>query len=163
MYKNVLTLLIVSISLQVSLFAKDINIDTLAKNLQNSNKHLLIFLHKTGCPYCDKMIEFTLDDETNSELIKNNFVFIDINVKDDGRVTYKDFAGSKQEFAIYMGRNMYPSTLFFDATNTKVFAQTGYVDEDYYFKILQYVDYKAYKTTSLEDFVNVKDYKKRLQ
>lgn len=163
MYKNVLTLLIVSISLQVSLFATDINIDTLAKNLRNTNKHLLIFLHKTGCPYCDRMIEFTLDDETNSELIKNNFVLIDINVKESGEVTYRDFRGSKQEFAIFMGRNMYPSTLFFDATNTKVFAQSGYVDEEYFLKILKYVDTKAYSTVSLEEFVNLKDYKKRLK
>jgi len=155
LYKNVLALLIVSISLQVSLFAKDINIDTLAKNLQNSNKHLLIFLHTTGCPYCEQMIEFTLDDDTIARLIKNNFVFININIKESGQITYKDFTGSKEAFAVYMRRNMYPSTLFIDAKNTKVFAQSGYVDEDYFLQILQYIDTKAYNKTSLEDFINV--------
>jgi len=162
LYKNVLTLLIASMSLQVSLFANDINIDVIAKNPQHSQKHLLIFIHTTDCGYCESMIEFTFDNELNAQHIKNNFVFIDINVKEAGVITYKDFKGSKKDFSIYLGRNIYPSTVFIDTSNTKVFAQSGYEDEENYLPILEYVHTKSYKNNSIEDFVNMQDFKKRL-
>ncbi len=137
--KNTVLLLIL---LQVSLFAQEINLNSLSKSL--SNKHLLIFLHTTDCGYCESMIEFTFDDKSVKNSLKNNFVFVDIDVKDSGTVIYKDFKGSYKEFAEYLGRAIYPSNIFIDANNQNVYAVSGYRDEDSFSKTLHYVENKSY-------------------
>ena len=152
LYKNVLPFLIIFMSLQVSLFASVINIDELAKKLP-SNKHLLVFIHTTDCGYCESMIEFTFDNEKNAKLMKEKFQYIHINVKEEGTVSYKDFTGSHKEFAIYIKRNIYPSTLYFDSKANKVFAHSGYVDEDNYYDILTYIDTKSYTSMRLSNYI----------
>ena len=137
--KNTVLLLIL---LQVSLFAQEININSLSKSL--SNKHLLIFLHTTDCGYCESMIEFTFDDKSVKNSLKNNFVFIDIDVKKSGTVIYKDFKGNNKEFAEYLGRAIYPSNVFIDVNNQNVYAVSGYRDEDSFIKTLHYVENKNY-------------------
>jgi len=62
--------------------ADDIKIDTILNEAKKSHKHMLIFLHRPNCPYCERMIEFTLDDEKIAHKIKKDFIFVDINIAD---------------------------------------------------------------------------------
>jgi thioredoxin-related protein len=162
LHKNLIYTFIVSVILQISLLADDINLDLIAQKPSNSDKHLLIYLHKTDCGYCEKMAEFTLDYDPISKLIKDAFVFIDINVKLDGEVIYKNFRGSKREFAIYLKRDFYPSTVFMDTKGDIVFAQSGYVDEDNYLPALRYIETKSYKKMPFDEFENDYEFKKSL-
>ncbi len=126
------------------LCANDVNFDQLIVDAKKTNKHLLVFLHITGCPYCVKMQEFTFDDDQVDEAIKKDFIFIDINVKDEGNVIFDDFKGSKHAFAKEIGYPMYPSCLFFDKNGELVYDEVGYIDEEEFFKTLQMVNSKAY-------------------
>ena len=90
------------------------------------------------------MIEFTFDDNRVKNSLKNNFVFIDIDVKKPGTVIYKDFKGNNKEFAEYLGRAIYPSNVFIDANNQNIYAVSGYRDEDSFIETLHYVENKTY-------------------
>ena len=132
--------------------ADDINIDTTFGEAKKSHKHVLIFLHKPDCNYCETMIEFTLTDEKIEQKIKKNFVFVDINTGDSGEVTFDNFKGTRKEFAEDLGYNFYPSSVFMDENKEEVYAVAGYKDEKDFLSILRFVESDSYEGMSIEDF-----------
>ncbi|WP_324171685.1 thioredoxin family protein [Sulfurimonas sp.] len=132
--------------------ADNINIDAMVDKAEKSHKHVLIFLHKPNCSYCETMIEFTLPDKKIVQNIKKNFIFVDIDIGDSGYVTFEDFKGTKQEFAISIGYNFYPSSIFIDENREIVYAKPGYKDEDEFLHILRFVQSRSYEKMSIEDF-----------
>ena len=125
-------------------FANDVNLDQLVVEAKKTNKHILVFLHITGCNYCLKMEEFTFDDEMVIAAIKKYFIFVDINVRDEGLVSYDNIKVSKLKFAKEIGYPMYPSCLFFDQNGELVYDEVGYRDENKFLETLKTVSTKAY-------------------
>lgn len=132
--------------------AENIKIDKIFSEAEISHKHVLIFLHKPNCGYCERMIDFTLKNERVTLKIKNNFIFVDINIADTGEVSFNNFKGSKRDFAKYLGYDFYPSTIFINSKKEIVYSQPGYQDEDKYFKILSYIDSHSYEEMGIEEF-----------
>lgn len=133
-------------------YAENIKIDTIFSEAKKSHKHVLIFLHKPNCGYCERMIDFTLENEKVSLKIKKDFIFVDINIADAGKVSFKNFKGSKRDFAKFLGYDFYPSTIFISGNKEVVYSQPGYQDEDKYLKILSYVGSYSYEEMSIEEF-----------
>lgn len=152
MDKLILKSFIILLILQLSLFAREINIDKIVKQATKDNKHAFIFLHKTDCGYCESMIMFTLDDDQIKELIAKKFVYVHINISEDDVVTYKDFKGSGHDFAKHVDYNFYPSSLFFDKNNEIAYAIPGYQEEKLFLNILKYVDSKSYTNMDFEEY-----------
>ena len=125
-------------------FANDVNLDQLVVEAKKTNKHILVYLHITGCNYCLNMEEFTFDDEMVIAAIKKDFIFVDMNVRDEGLVIYDNFKVSKLKFAKKIGYPMYPSCLFFDKNGELVYDEVGYRDEIKFLEILKIVSSKAY-------------------
>jgi len=125
-------------------FANDVDLDQLVVEAKKTNKHILVFLHITGCNYCLKMQEWTFDDDKVIETIKKDFIFVDINVKDKGLVSFDGFKVSKLKFAKEIGYPMYPSCLFFDQNGELVYDEVGYRDENKFLEALKIVSSKAY-------------------
>ena len=125
-------------------FANDVDLDQLVVEAKKSNKHILVFLHITGCHYCLNMQEFTFDDEMVIAALKKDFIFVDINVKDEGLVSFDGFKVSKLKFAKEIGYPMYPSCLFFDQNGELVYDEVGYRDEKKFLETLKTVSSKAY-------------------
>jgi thioredoxin-related protein len=132
--------------------ADSINIDKLLGYAKKSHKHVLIFLHKPHCSYCENMIEFTLPDEKIAHKIKKNFIFVDIDIADSEQVIFDDFNGSKHEFAKTLGFDFYPSAVFIDEDEEVVYGQAGYKDEDKFLKTLRFVESRAYRDMGIDDF-----------
>ncbi len=125
-------------------FANDVNLDKLVIEAKKTNKHILVFLHITGCNYCLKMQEWTFDDDKVIAAIKKDFIFVDINVRDKGLVSFENMKISKLKFAKEIGYPIYPTCLFFDKNGELVYDEVGYRDEEKFLKTLQLVSSKAY-------------------
>ena len=136
--------LIVSL-LQISLSARDINIDKLVNTANKTDKHLFVWLHKTDCGYCDSMYEFTLDNDTVSTLVKKKFIFVHINVHHKDTVKYEGFIGSGRDFAKYVGFDFYPTSLFFNKESEVIYEAMGYHDEVEFYKVLNFINTKSYE------------------
>ena len=130
-------------------FANDINLNQLVVEAKKTNKHILVYLHITGCNYCLNMEEFTFDDEMVIAAIKKDFIFVDMNVRDEGLVSFDDFKVSKLKFAKEIGYPMYPSCLFFDQNGELVYDAVGYRDENRFLQILKFVSSKSYNDVEL--------------
>ena len=124
--------------------AHDINLNQLVVEAKKTNKHILVYLHITGCNYCLKMQEWTFDDEMVKAAIKKDFIFVDMNVRDEGLVSFDGIKVSKIKFAKEIGYAMYPSCLFFDKNGELVYDEVGYRDEDRFLEALKVVSSKNY-------------------
>jgi len=153
MHKTFTSLFLFVIAFNISLFARNIDIDTIVKNSVEKNKHLFIFLHRTDCGYCESMLTFTLDDDPVKDLIQKDFVYLHINISEDDVVKYKGFVGNGRNFAKHVGYNIYPSSLFLDSKSEMIYAVAGYQDKDQFLLILKYVDSSAYKTMGYQTFI----------
>ncbi|HHO65498.1 MAG TPA: DUF255 domain-containing protein [Epsilonproteobacteria bacterium] len=140
-FKRLVLLLLTVISIT---FANDVDLDKLVLEAKKTNKHILVFLHITGCNYCLKMQEWTFDDDRVIDAIKKDFIFVDINVRDKGIVSFDNMKISKLKFAKEIGYPMYPTCLFFDKNGELVYDEVGYKDEEKFLKTLQLVSSKAY-------------------
>ena len=125
-------------------FAGDVDLDKLVMDAKKTDKHILVFLHITGCTYCLKMQEWTFDDDKVIEALKKDFIFVDINVRDEGLVSFDNMKISKLKFAKEIGYPIYPSCLFFDKNGELVYDEVGFRDETQFLKTLQDVSSKAY-------------------
>lgn len=152
MHKTVASLFLFIIAFNLSLFARNIDIDAIVKKSVETNKHLFIFLHRTDCGYCESMLTFTLDDEPVKDLILKDFVYLHINILEDDSIKYKEFQGNGRDFAKHVGYNIYPSSLFLNSANEMIFAVPGYQDKEQFLQILKYVNSGAYKKMDFKTF-----------
>lgn len=154
MHVSFIRIFIFTLLLSSSLFSRNIDLDAIAKESAKEQKHIFIFLHKTGCPYCENMQEFTLDDSTINEFIRKNFLFVHINVSEDDSITYKEQTGSGKNFAKFIGYNFYPSSLFLNKNLELVYAIPGYQNEKNFYYMLNYVQSRSYQTQEYREYYN---------
>lgn len=146
--------------LGVVLFAdnKTINIDILSKQAIKEQKHLLLFFHKFGCSFCEKMIDTTLDNEKIEARIEKYFIFVDIGIDDEGTIIHKDFNGTKHDYAKFLEISFYPTVGFVDKENKIVHGVIGYRDTENFLIQLKYIDSMSYKTMEYEAFKTYLDF-----
>ena len=158
MYKTVIKVFLLILTLQLTLQARVINIDNIITAAKKSDKHLFVWLHKTDCGYCENMREFTLENETIAAFIDENFIFIHINVYEKDSVKYQDFRGNGLEFAKDIGYNFYPSSLFFNDEGDMILSEVGFIDKDKepneerFYKILNFIKSKSYEKMNISDY-----------
>jgi len=153
-YFLLLGIYIVTLSAQ----QKNINIDILTKQAKEEGKYLVLFFHKLGCGYCEKMINITFKDKQIITSIHKNFIFVDIGIDDSDLVIDKNFKGSKHDYAKSLEVNFYPSIGFMDGRSKIVHTVIGYRDYEKFLTQLKYVDSTAYKTMEYEDFQTYLDF-----
>jgi len=158
MITNIIKTFLIILIFQISLQAREININRIINDASKSGKHLFVWLHKTDCGYCESMKEFTLQNDTVKSFIDKNFIFVHINVWEKDRVIYKGFDGNGREFAKSVGYDFYPSSLFFDNDSNIVYAEVGYRDnsktpnEKRFYSILNFIESNSYKKMDFEDY-----------
>lgn len=128
------------------------DIDQLSLQAKKEKKHLLLFFHKDGCGFCEKMIYETLDNDTIEALIDQYFILVDIGIDDEGSILHRDFNGSKHGYAKSLKIGFYPTVGFVDGNNSIVYGVIGYRDSDIFSLLLQYIYSGAYKVMEWEDF-----------
>ncbi len=130
----------------------DIDIDKASADANRTKKHVMLFLHKDNCGYCERML-FQLDEKEISKAIQKDFVLLDINRDDDETISYQDFNGTNRQFLKALGVNFYPSMVFINGCGNKIiYDVTGYRDPKKMMTILDYISSKSYQKMTLEDF-----------
>ncbi|MCP3670133.1 MAG: thioredoxin fold domain-containing protein [Gammaproteobacteria bacterium] len=118
-------------------------------------KHLILFMHLNGCPYCYKMLEENFANAPYTQFIKDNFDVIVINIKGDRDVEFSEtVAVTEKELAKAMKVSYTPTILFLDKTNKTVLRLNGYRSGPAFKHALDYVHHKAYLKTSLSEYID---------
>jgi len=128
------------------------DINKLSLQAKKEKKHLLLFFHKDGCGFCEKMFYDTLDDSDIEEVRDEHFIFVDIGINDQGNIQHHDFNGSKHSYAKSLEISLYPTVGFIDANNSMVYGVVGYRKIEEFSLILKYIHSAAYKVMEWEAF-----------
>ena len=144
--------LILLILLSLNLYSSDINFDNIIKKSKTQNKQIMVFFHMEHCPWCHKFINESLKDKKIMSLIKQDFIFIDIDVETSGKLIYENKSLEKIDFARKYNIYFYPTTLMFN--NMKIVQKVrGYRNKKKFINIIKYVASKSYKSMTLKEFI----------
>ncbi len=143
---------LISSLLITSLYAQIINLDTSLQVANQTNKTVLIFLHKNGCGYCNAMEEFTLDDDEIKKFISLHFIYVSINISQNIDIIFHKTRQSGLEFAKEIGYNFYPTILFLDRDGELLDATVGYKENTEFLQFLHYIRSSENDTLSFEEY-----------
>jgi len=138
-------------SFSIFLIGADFELDKIISDANKTNKQVMLFLHKDGCGFCDKMV-FDLDDKNISHAIDKNFIFVDINRDDDETISFQGYEGSNINFLKKLDVELYPTILFIDENSTFIYNIIGYRNKRTLLTTLNYVGSKSYKKETFEEF-----------
>lgn len=120
-----------------------------------NNRHIMIYFHQNGCPYCAKLVRDNFHDRALVTKLQKNFDAIEINMfgnRDLSDWNNKDF--TEKEFSTYMKVQFTPTLIFLDAKGKIVLRLNGYQSIDKMHVILDYVASKNYLKQSYAHYIN---------
>jgi len=121
---------------------------------KDANRHVLIYFHQDGCPYCAKTVEENFANEKIVSKLKPNFDVIEINMWGDRSLT--DWNGKEfieKEFAAHMRVQFTPTIIFLNGQGETVLRLNGYHSIDRMVDILDFVYKKQYIQESFASFI----------
>jgi len=125
-----------------------------AEEAAESGKHVILFMHLNGCPYCYRMIEENFKHAPYTDFIKKNFDVIQINIKGDREIAFdQNTSVSEKALASLLKVRYTPTILFLDGNNRTVLRINGYRSVPAFEHALHYVQEKAYQRTSLSRYI----------
>lgn len=123
-----------------------------------ADKHVMLFLHLNGCPYCFKMNEENLKNAPYTQFIKDNFDVIALNIKGDREVALNEETSLTEKELAEKLKVVYTPTIVFMDSNNQIVARTdGYRPVGDFKHVLDYVHEKAYLNTTLTRYINEKN------
>jgi thioredoxin-related protein len=123
----------------------------------DQGKHVMLFMHLNGCPYCYKMIEENIKNAPYTDFIKENFDVISLNIKGDREVALNAEISLTEKQLADRFKVMYTPTIVFLGPDNKVVARTnGYRSVADFKLVLNYVQEKAYENKRLTEYINEK-------
>lgn len=160
MFRSLMTAFVFLLFFSYPLFSdtNSTDIDKLSLQAKKENKHILLFFHKDGCSFCEKMRCETLDDDTIKNTIDTHFILADIGIDDEGSIHHHDFNGSKHGYAKSLKIGFYPAVGFVDGNNRMVYGAIGYQDVETFSVLLKYIYSGEYKIMEWEDFQGKLDF-----
>ena len=92
-----------------------------------ADKHVLLFFHLSGCPYCYKMVEENFKHSDYTEFLQEHFDVIAINIRGDREVIFNEEVSlTEKELARHLKVRYTPTVLFLDGDNRPVLRLNGY-------------------------------------
>ncbi|MEE9327983.1 MAG: thioredoxin fold domain-containing protein [Cocleimonas sp.] len=128
-----------------------------AADAADSDKHMLVFAHLKGCPYCDKMLKDNFvnfeKEGGNRDLIEKNFDSIHLNIKGSRDVAFDENTDvTEVELAQALQIKYTPTLLFMNAKNKVVTRINGYRSPREFKQVLNYIKDKAYEKTDFPSY-----------
>lgn len=120
----------------------------------DNNKHLMLYMHLNGCPYCYKMVDEGFKPEPNRSTLIENFDIVDINIKGSKDVILNDdLEMLESDLAKHFKVMFTPTLVFLNSDATPVYKISGYRSPDKVSYILNYVNSKSYLDMPFSSFV----------
>lgn len=122
-----------------------------------AGKRVILIFQQPGCPYCAKLIEQNLQQNTIQHYIREHFEVIDINIWGDREVTPGAALGSnkpisEKQFAAMLHIWATPSVLFLNEDGGIAFRMDGYYDPQRFLTALYYVAEKQETKLSFGEY-----------
>ncbi len=121
----------------------------------DEDRHIMIYFHQNGCPYCAKLVEDNFHDEKLVAKLQKDFDVIETNMWGDRELT--DWTGeefSEKEFSIKMKIQFTPTLIFLNSKGKSVLRLNGYQSIEKMQATLDYISGKNYLNQSYAKYIN---------
>ena len=129
-----------------------------SEDLEEANdegRHVMIYFHQNGCPYCAKLVEDNFHDKELVAKLQKDFDVIETNMWGDRELT--DWQGrefSEKDFSAFMKIQFTPTLIFLNAKGESVLRLNGYQSIDKMHATLDYIAKKIYLNQSYASYIN---------
>ena len=125
-----------------------------AEEAADEGKHLILFFHLDGCPYCAKMAAENFNSSPYIDFLKSNFDVVEINTRGERELSRADGSTMlEKQYARELGIFYTPALLFLDGTAETIVRVDGYRSDAQFEPILRYVASEAYRDQDIQEFI----------
>lgn len=122
-----------------------------------AGKHVMLFFELNGCPYCDRMLTESFEAEPLSSYIQANFDVIAVNIQGDRQIAFNaDISVSEKQLSDILKVYSTPALIFLDQDNKTIVRVNGYRAPERFRQVLDFVATRAYRNSSLADYLQAK-------
>lgn len=124
------------------------------KEAKANNKHVILFMHLDGCPYCSRMLDENFRQGQRQQFLQQNFDVIDINIRGDREIIWDEQTRYLEKtLARELNVRYTPTIVFLNQKGQRVLQLNGYRDPVTFQHVLNYVKDKHYMTVKLADYI----------
>ncbi len=118
-----------------------------------TGKPVVIYFFTKWCTYCRAMDRMVFSDSEVIEQLRDNFVYIRIDTEENGTIRYKNHELKPVEFAMMMGVQGFPTTVYFDKSQSPVTKIPGFMQKEMFLNFLSYMGDECYvKNVNFESY-----------
>ncbi len=121
----------------------------------DEGKHVMIYFHQDGCPYCAKLVQDNFHDKKLVTKLQTNFDTIETNMWGDRELV--DWQGrelTEKEFSTKMKVQFTPTLVFLNPKGETLLRLNGYQSIEKMHATLDYIANKTYLKQSYADHLN---------
>ncbi len=121
---------------------------------KQSRRHVMIYFHQNGCPYCAKLVDENFHDRALVAKLQQNFDVIETNMWGDRELTdWQNREFSEKEFAAFMKIQFTPTLLFLNDKGETVLRLNGYQSIEKMHVALDYVAGEKYRQQTFANYL----------
>jgi len=122
-----------------------------------AGKHVMLFFELNGCPYCDRMLTESFEADPLSSYIRANFDVIAVNIQGDRQIAFNaETSVSEKQLSDILKVYSTPALIFLDQDNKTIVRVNGYRAPERFRQVLEFVATRAYRNSSLTDYLQAK-------
>lgn len=149
-------LLISSVASAQGQTAEPITLETALKLAPEQGKKILVDVFAEWCPYCERMHSEVYPAEQVQKAISDHFLWVKIDIESEEMVKYHGEEMSEAEFARALENENVPTVYFLNDEGAILGAQPGYLKEEVFASLLEFVGSDAYLDQSFQEFTGDK-------
>lgn len=120
------------------------------------NKHVMLFMHLNGCPYCNRMVNENFSEKNLKPYLLQHFDSIGINIQGDREIAFnEELSVTEKELAQILKVQYTPTIIFLNTNNQPVLRLNGYRKPETVKQALHFVNEKAYQKMSFNQYKNL--------
>jgi len=120
-----------------------------------NDKKVLVYGNASWCTYCKKMEKEVFTQESVKELTNEHFYSVWMDIESQDSLTFRGQEMTQMQFGRAMRITGTPTFIFFDSEGEIIAGQPGFIPEDLYVQILEYVGSDAYQKQNFSEFTGV--------
>lgn len=136
--------------------AEPISLQQALELAPKEGKKILVDVFATWCPYCQRMHSEVYPSEGVQNAISDYFLWVKIDVESDVTVNYQGEEMTEAEFANALENQNVPTTYFLNSEGAILGKQPGFLEQDVFVNLLNFVGSDAYLDQSFQDYAGEK-------
>jgi thioredoxin-related protein len=122
---------------------------------EQNNKKVLVYANAVWCIYCKKVEKEVFTLESVQQKTKEHFYPVWIDIESDEKLTFRGEEMTQIQFSRLMRVTGTPTFIFFDSEGEIIAGQPGFIPEEMYLQILEFVGSDAYLDQSFGEFAGI--------